>query len=464
MAIGLSALFPALLALSSVASAAAPGASGLGDRIFPGAGNGGYQVTHYDLAVTSKKGDRISGLTTMTATSDQALSRFNLDLRKSMKVASVTVDGSEARFQQQRSELIITPSAPLPAGAEFQVQTRYRGKPRADIRGLGYPTGWIPTSDGAWVANQPLGTSTWFPSNNHPSDKASFTFRITVPKGREVVANGVMVGKRSQGKRTTYVWQQVEPMATYLVTAEVGQFKILRGRMAGIPESTAYDPSFGKERRGIKRMRRTSASALRLFSQKFGPYPFASTGMIVDDPEWDRIPYQLETQTRPLYRGVVGSEVVAHEVAHQWFGDSVTPAAWEDVWLNEAMAQWSTWLWRSHRAGKAGKSLQSSFKALYRARGPGSPLWDFVIARPSAEPGQLFNLAIYDRGAMTMEALRQKIGSPDFFRILREWNAHFRYGNADTADFTALCEEISGEDLSTFFKAWIYSSGKPKTW
>ena len=459
--------FAAALALMVIAPSGAladTGAPGLGDPYFPGLGNGGYDVDNYVLDFRyDRRTNRLAGVTSIAATALTGLERFNLDL-KGMRVRSVRVDGRRAAFSRAGAELRITPPAPLAAGRVFTVVVRYRGRPRTTLGRVvfGGPYGFLHTPDGQFVAAEPNAASTWFPCNDHPADKATFLFRITVPSGFRAVANGRLVGWRKDGRRTMYMWHESAPMATYLATVDTGRWKFRRGHTKGrVPVFVAVDSGIARRKpRAARFFLRTTARAVDFESRFFGPYPFASTGAIVDDARFRgrRLGFSLETQSRPIYSGLVDSATIAHEIAHQWFGNSVSVSRWSDIWLNEGFASFAEYLWYAHRGVQ---SAHQSFRQDYRIPAK-DPFWDVVITDPKRST--MFHAAVYARGAMTLQALREKIGDEAFFTLLRTWTATHRHGNATTAQFEALAEQISGQELTPFFDTWIRSARKPRSW
>lgn len=434
-----------------------PGSPGLGDPYFPHEGNGGYDVSHYDLRLTYGPASHLlSGSDTVTAVARQNLSRFDLDL-SGYTVSAVLVDGSPATFTRAGQELVVTPAAGLPRGHRFRVRVQYAGQPRT-ITGspllLGAPYGWIYTKDGAFVGCEPNAAHTWYPSNDHPSDKASFRIAMTVPSTRQVIANGTLADRRSSDGMTTYVWREDRPMATYLATVDIGRWQIHSTRTgAGIPELTALDPTLATQARPSHTTRMT-ARITDYWVSRFGRYPFGSTGAIVDHVP--NVRFSLETQTRPLYGFVPDDGTAAHELSHQWFGDSVSVRTWQDIWLNEGFATFSSWLWAEHAHGF---SALTQARDLYRSYGPKNAFWK----QPIADPGRnrMFSPAVYLRGGMTLEALRHRIGDKHFFTLLRTWARQHRYGNATTAQFTRLAHRVSGVPLYQFFHVWLWQKAKP---
>jgi aminopeptidase N len=442
------------------------GAPGVRDPYFPRAGNGGYDALHYDLSLSyERRANRLAGLARIRARALAPLTRFNLDL-KGLRVRRVAVAGAHAAFSRAGSELRITPAAPLAAGQEFTVAVRYRGVPRTIVGSpfaFGEPYGFLHTPDGQFVAAEPDGAATWFPCNDHPSDKATFTFHVTVPRGTRAVANGRLVSVERRAKRRTFVWHEDSPMATYLATVDTGRWLMRRGRTKeGVPVAVAVDPRIAP-----RRARRTAHSFLRRTarivdyeSSVFGPYPFSATGAIADDARFngDRLGFSLETQSRPVYSGTIDTTTIAHELAHQWFGDSVSVTSWRDIWLNEGFASFAEYLWLAHTHQV---SAHESFRLDYGIP-RGSPFWKVVIGDPGRDA--MFDIAVYRRGAMTLQALREKIGNGPFSTVIRDWTAAHRHANATTADFIALAEQVSGRDLDAFFKTWLYTARKPITW
>jgi aminopeptidase N len=432
------------------------GSPGLGDPFFPLAGNGGYDVRHYALDLDYRPGvNRLEATARIRARATLDLDQFDLDLR-GFDIRRLTVDGHRARFSRDGQELVIQPRPKLRAGRRFVVEVHYAGTPSVVTDPDGSIEGWVPTGDGAFVVGEPQGSPGWYPANDNPRDKASYSFRVTVPEGITAMANGVLEGRATRRGRTTWRWRERLPMAPYLATVTSGRFDLRISRTpGGLPIYDAVDPTQAADAAPVLAKQ---PAILAFFSRTFGPYPFEAAGAIVDDaPE---VGYALETQTKPVYSSAPDESTVAHELAHQWYGDAVTLTVWPDIWLNEGFATWAEWLWEEHEGGT---SAQARFERLYATPATNERFWNPPPANPG-EAANLFDGTIYTRGAMTLQALRAKLGDPTFLRIMRAWYREHRYGNVTTADFVALAERVSARQLDAFFQAWLYQPGKPAAW
>jgi aminopeptidase N len=531
-----------------------PGPRGLGDSYFPDLGNAGYDVLSYHITLdVDMDTNEVSGGTQISAVASQDLTSFNLEFL-GLQIDSLRVDGQEAFHQREEAELIIFPATPLIAGDTFLVEVNYQGTPGAgvDLSSLPeYSIGWGWYGDGVYVAGEPTGSSAWYPVNEHPLDKATYSYAITVDEPYVVGANGTLVEREElSGGKVTYHWQMSDPIASYLATVAIGEFDIeTDDGPDGLPIRNYFASNLPDETR---RDFANTPQMIEYFSEIFGPYPFEAYGVVVHDLD---LGFALETATLSVFgRGFTNEEVVSHELAHQWFGDSVGLKDWRDIWLNEGFATYASLLWAEHAYGRETMDLQ--IRGLYEGMAAGEPIFDIsreeladglygllpeqsypaedvtaalqnlllgpftdeevaaaveeigrnnldsedirdvilaldfdeitlfsgelsdffitlgnaelagdfaVSYPPPGDPGgdDLFSSSVYERGALTLHALRLEIGDQAFFDTLRTYTSRFEHGNANTADFIAVAEEVSDQDLSALFEAWLYAKDMP---
>jgi aminopeptidase N len=546
------------------------GSSGIGDPYYPLLGNSGYDVQHYtlDLDLDVAGGLIAAGRATIEAVALLDLCAFNLDFL-GLEIDAIAVDGQPASFTRHSGELTIDPATALTAGSRFTTEIAYHGTPIGQdaptivtllgdifgaILGVGgaeqkpdpeegeqYGSGWWRGREEIFIAGEPAGAESWFPANGHPADKATYTLRLTVPDPYSVVSNGILTETITSETGTTTVWESHDPMATYLVTLHAGRLATeVREGPRGLPIRTAFAASVPQ---GQRVMFDRLPEMIDYFESVFGPYPFESAGgTVVGAP----IGFALETQTLPIFGALplVGNSpltddelagietLVAHEFAHQWFGDAVSLLRWQDIWLNEGFATYAQILWIEHTQGVVARNHRVAYIYAFHAtlnpfqdpaqlaslnardviegyrtfshRFLGTAVGGQLVrdyqeglgvateadlenitgeeglaqlaalgvaanyfpgpAARTGDPGasNLFSpMMVYDRGALTLHALRLRVGDEAFFTILRTWTARFHNGNATTEDFIALAEEISGEQLNDFFDAWLFSPALP---
>jgi aminopeptidase N len=437
------------LGLSATANA---GAAGVSEPFFPRAGNPGINVVHYGVSFSfDPRRGTIRANETVTLKATRRLRRFSLDLQ-GLQVTSLEMDGGLPSFSRGRGKLLIRPPEAIPAGELFFVSLWYRGRPAAITDPDGTREGWLRTDDGAIALGEPQGTSTWMACNNVPGDKATLYVNIVVPRPFVGVSNGRLTRIEEKGERRRFTWHETKPMSTYLALVDIGRGRLVKSEIAGRPSWTLLDPRLAK---GSERVLAALPEIVRFESRLFGGYPFDTAGSVVDyAPE---LGYALETQTRPFYPYVPDLTTVVHETAHQWFGDSVGIERWPEIWLNEGFATWTEWYY-AERHGR--RSAQEIFSRLYRVPASNEKFWDPPSAHPGT-PKHLFGPSVYVRGAMALQALREKIGTKPMLRLLRTWTVGHRYGSGTIREFIALAEEVSGRDLDPFFQRWLYRRGKP---
>ena len=478
----LRALLPALMLLGAVtapaAAASSPGSAGLGDRLNPGIGNGGYDVLHYDLDLryaTSAPAQSIDGTVTILARATQSLSRFNLDFGGD-SVGSVSVDGRSAGWRREAEELVITPRRPLRMHERFTVRVSHFAATPTAAGDDPESTAFFVHATGSATAPQPYFAHLIYPCNDHPRDKASFTFRFDVPAGSVAVANGIPLGQRTSGGRTRWAYVQRQPMATELTQLAFGSYDLTTpGRHRGVllrdvtaPSLTAFlRPKLALEPDHIDWM-----------EDRVGRYPFDVYGALVPDDA--NIGFALETQTISLYDDAwftqntqgVWEPTMLHELAHEWFGNSVSPWEWSDLWLNEGHASWYEFLLAEENGqleedttGWPDATGYATLEELMRAVYAHGDEWrqEFgPVAHPiSGDAAGLFNFQMYHGGALVLYALRQKIGARAFERLEREWVRRYRYESVRTAEFIALASQVAHRDVSGFLRDWLYDTTTP---
>ena len=443
----------ALLPLPSTADdAASYGSEGIGDPYFPLDGNGGIDVQHYDVHDSYRLPDRwLAGWTRLTLRATDTLAGFQLDFL--LPVQEVLVDGAAVDWSRPDAhELRIT--AAVEAGTTHEVLVRYAG--RADAAGWDGERNWLGDSHEVVTMNEPHMAAWWFPANDHPQDKATMDVHLTARRGLEVIGNGRRVSRTVHGRLATTHWRSVEPLAPYLAFFAAGHFEVRRGADHGLPWLVAVSaqiPSPTRER-SLRLMLRTPA-IVHWLQGELGRYPFSSTGGLTTSLSPG---FALETQTRPTYP-VLGSArvtTVVHELAHQWFGDSVAVHDWRDIWLNEGAA---TFMEARYAETHGHGSAQAWLEGLYDDNPDGSSFWGLDVADPG--PDRLFDRQVYLRGGMALQALRHRVGEHAFWSLLRAWVHDRRGGNGSTEDFVALAERVTGEDLSGFFQAWLRAPARP---
>ncbi|MEV0177037.1 M1 family metallopeptidase [Streptomyces sp. NPDC050803] len=437
---------------------------GLGDRLFPHLGNPGYDVASYDLSFTypGTNSKPLQAVTTIDAWTTTALDRVNLDFAHG-KVDSVEVDGEPAAFADAGEDLVVTPDEPLPDGSWMRITVRHTSDP---VPAEDRDGGWVRTADGLAMANQADAAHLVFPCNDHPSDKAMFTIQVTAPNGYTAVANGLPTGADRSGRSTTWTYRTQHPMATELAQVSIGRSTVLRrSGPHGLP---LRDVVPTKDRERLEPWLEKTPEQISWMEGKVGRYPFETYGLLMADVSTG---FELETQTlslfekglftEPAYPAWYVESIMVHELAHQWFGDSVSPRTWSDLWLNEGHATWYEALYAEETADRP---MQARMKAAYGA----SDRWRAAGGPPAApkapDPGHkisIFRPNVYDGAALVLYALRQEIGRPAFEQLEREWVSRHEDGVATTADFVSLASEISGRALGDFFQDWLYGEKTP---
>jgi aminopeptidase N len=365
----------------------------------------------------------------------------------------VSVNGRSVHYAHRAGKLRLRPAPALAAGAEFTVEVHYVGPPQP-VRSFWGEIGWDRLTDGALVASQPTGAPSWFPCHDRLGDKASYRISVTTASPYTVLANGILVSRTTGASTTTWVYEQAEPMATYLATVHIGRYDLVELaaapvlQVAAVPSrlipAAMYD--FGRQH-----------EMLSAFQSLFGEYPFAGYSVVVADDELE-VPVEaqgLSTFGTNHVDGQRGAEhLVAHELAHQWFGNSLTVADWRDIWLHEGFAQYAEWLWSEVSGAEPADRHAARAWAVLAALPQ-----DLVLANPGQQ--RTFDDRVYQRGALTLHALRAAIGDTAFFALLREWAEIHRHGTVNTAQFTGLAQRHTRRPLDVLFSGWLQQPRLP---
>ncbi|GAA5512587.1 hypothetical protein Dcar01_01303 [Deinococcus carri] len=445
-------------------SASAGTTATLGDPIFPGLGQAGLDVRHYDVALTvAEPGTaRLSGVVTLTLTATRPLAEVRLDFL-GPDVTAAHWNGQPVPFrpEAEAQKLVVVPPAPLRPGQEARLTVEYQGTAGAIFDPDFSPAlrlGWQAVPAAAdqpgsnFAFSEPNGTHAFLPSNDHPSDKATFTTRVTVPVGYTAAASGVE-GPVVEGNGTrTFVFTQAQPIPTYALAVQVNRFE--RVVSPAVPVGVNGSPVARRDYSPAGTLDSTRTpyahtdEMLRVLADWFGPYPFGAYGVAVVAPPLPA----LETATLSTMPPTTSERTAVHELAHQWFGDDVSPATWADVWLNEGFATYAELLWTETQGGD-GQAVAARWHATL-AQGGTRPL-------VATQAGQLFDRSAYRRGALALHALRAAVGDAAFRAFLHAYTARFSGRSLGTADLLAFARTQVGEAGAAALRTWVEAPELP---
>ncbi|PRB77053.1 peptidase M1 [Arthrobacter sp. MYb214] len=412
-----------------------------------------YTVEHYDLSLVIKLASNLlDGRAMLRIRALEDINEVALNL-SGLKIIKATCQGRKVPVAKKHHRMVVSLPAVVKAGERVELNLRYAGSPQAE-NGLWGELGWEELTDGILVSGQPVGASTWYPCNDHPSHKSSYRFEISADAGYRVVANGQLVDHRRSASRETWVYEQREPMASYLATVQIGRYSQIPFDEGG--HLVAYSvPGTEVPVRGAFAKQTAMAE---LFERKFGPYPFESYKIVVVD---DELEIPLEAQGLSIFGKNhlslqwEAQRLIAHEFAHQWFGNSLTPGRWKDIWLNEGFACFSEWVY----------SEEAQVMALdERARHAWAMLeglpQDFMVGDPG--PQDMFDDRVYKRGALALYALMRRLGETDFYTMLRQWTATHQHSTVSTQEFADLLGHYApAEEIQDILDAWLFSEALP---
>jgi aminopeptidase N len=429
------------------------GADRSADPYLPTHGNGGYRVRHYDLDLDYRiTANRLTGRATISAVTTQALGAFSLDLA-GLRVRRVLVDGVPARHAHRGGKLRVRPAEPLAGGTDFTVQVRYDGNPRPVASRWG-DIGWDELTDGVVVASQPIGAPSWFPCNDHPSDKATYHVSLTTASAYAVLVTGNLVSRRTGAGATTWVYRRPQPTASYLMSVQIGRYDQVVLAAGAVPQVAAVPVGL---RRAAEFDFARQGQIMVALQRFFGPYPFENYVIVVTADELDD---PIEAQGMSIFgAGHVDGRrtherLVVHELAHQWFGNSLTVAQWRHIWLNEGFATYAEWLWSETTGGPSAHEHAVRWHGRLATRPA-----DLKVADPGV--ARIFDERVYHRGALTLHVLRRRLGDTRFFDLLHAWTGEHRHGSVTTEQFTAFAQRHTGQPLHDLFTAWLWRTRLP---
>ncbi|MGO1686093.1 MAG: M1 family metallopeptidase [Brachybacterium sp.] len=424
------------------------------DPYVPRHGDASFDVLHYDLNLAYKvEGNRLDGEATLTCRPLVEADVLRLDLH-GLTPHKVFVDGRAYRFTHLRGRLTV--KLPLSPGTDLSVRVKYSGTPRpVRSRGLG-SAGWEELEDGVIVAAQPHGAPSWFPCNDRPDNKATYSIALAAPPGYTVAVSGELQGTQRTGNALIWSYEQTVPMATYLATVQIGRYREVEHTGAPVPVHTFAPPALDEA--ALADSFGHQPQMLTFFAELFGPYPFASYTAVITE---DELEIPLESQGLSTFgSNFVDTDwesmrLIAHELSHQWFGNSVTLARWQDIWLHEGFACYCEWLW----AEESGVSSVQAEVDKHHALLVGLPQDDLVLARPGQ--ALMFDDRVYKRGALTVHALRTHVGDEVFFEIVRGWLAEHRSGTVTTEIFLEHVGNEAGEAAAALLAPWLFETALP---
>ncbi|MDJ1369803.1 M1 family metallopeptidase [Gulosibacter molinativorax] len=420
------------------------------NRYTPNSGDTRYAVLHYrlDLDYIPRK-NRLEGTATLRIRVLATTRSLSVDL-VGLKVAKIRVDGwLHSQVAQDRRSIQVKFDRILAPGEEMEIAIEYAGRP-APTRSIWGQIGWEELDNGALVASQPTGAPTWFPCNDRVDDRATYEVRFTCDQEYFVAVTGVPGPVTTRGGKRTWMFASNVPTATYLLAAHVGEYReypLGRGRIL-TPKSQ------------WPRVRDAFASTprmLEVFEDWFGPYPQEDLTTVVTA---DELEIPLEAQGMATF-GINHCEpsehrLLAHELAHQWFGNSVGIRQWEDIWLNEGFACYAEWVWSESSGGPTIAQCAER----HHERLMGEPQ-DLQLADPGAR--DLFDDRVYKRGALLLESIRRTIGEMSFRNLLRRWAVERAHQLVVSADFIALVEEVGGiPPQADLWQHWLYDTALPQ--
>ena len=425
------------------------------DSVYPQYGDPLVDALHYHLDIDWFPDEaHLSAVETLTFRATAAADTVPLDLDDALTVDSLTVDGTDVGFRHDGTALVIDHR--VEADEQYQVELAYSGTPEAAPAPTERPdfaegVGWHVTPDReTWTIQEPHGAFTWYAVNDQPADKALYDFTLTVPEPWTGVANGELTETTEEDGLRTTSWHLAEPAASYLVTVAFADYAVTElESSSGVP-ITIWTPSDDPAAIGETEY---APAGMAWLEEHLGPYPFDTFGILIYDGSSG-----METQTMVTLGNTPYSTsraVVVHELAHHWYGDSVTPADWSDVWMNEGMAMYLQGMWEAEDEGITVDQKMDDWAELESLeRAYAGPPADF-------DPSNFGAGNIYYGPALMWHELRELLGDERFFEVVRGWPEEQENGTADRDEYWAWIEQTTGEELTSFFEDWLLGRKTP---
>lgn len=428
-----------------------------------GSARDGIDVRHYAFELDlPERGRWIDGRAALLLRRTGRVDALVLDL-VGMKVDSVLVNGAPAPFAQADSTLRLT----LPSGASdsLSVTVRYSGEPR---------DGLIFSNDtlGRWQAfgdNFPNRARFWLPTVDHPSDKATVSWTIRAPANRRVIANGDVTEETplvGSPARMTTRWQTQQPIATYLMVIGVAPFAVVElgetacglSEVFGCVRQSLWASPYVRDY--LPGPFAQAGAMVQFFSRVIGPFPYEKLAHVQSATRYGGMENAAAIfySDRAFKQRAVGEGLIAHEIAHQWFGDAVTESEWPHVWLSEGFATYFAELWREHAHGDS--AFRAGMARVREGAIAGKIAAEKAIVDTTLDNlGRVLNSNVYQKAGFTLHMLRREIGDSAFFRGIRSYYAKYKHANALTNDLMREFEQAAGQPLGWFFDQWFWRAG-----
>jgi aminopeptidase N len=425
------------------------------DTIYPEVGQPGVDALHYELGLSwDARHETLTGNETLLFRATKTASQFQLDLAHQLNVSHVWLDGRSVPFAHPAKDLVV--DASVRSGDRHVLQLTYSGVPEPVVaptdRGDFVTSGWTTMRDGsAWTMQEPYGAYSWYAVEDHPSDKAFYDFTIDAPGTMVGVANGELRSRTTAGGRTVTRWRMPEPAASYLVTIAIGHYTETRDTGPhGLPISY-WTPT---NRPGLVTGLRYTPNAIAFLEGKLGRYPFPTLGVLL-------VPSQSAMETQSMITLGIGDytlsrDVIVHELAHQWYGDEVTPGDWSDLWMSEGMADYIADV---NWAGDHGNQTRTQIlRRLSSIAGEERAQW----GPPAAYlPTTFAEGNVYEIPALMWDTIRQRLGDREFWELVAAWPRDHRFTSQDRGTLAAWWSRKSGQDLTPVFHRWLLGPAEP---